>query len=410
MTVLLFEADIFISQNRDIKGKYMDSQFSQLIQSAEICGEILSKSRVKAGLSRREMSERLGFSESTIKGWEAGLGSPTLSVLIDWFIETGCNLYKSLLDFLWPDYFFKVNETSSNETLQKAIQPYFEKVAGNLEIKRIHYLVFNNDFEKWNKLLELFFAFAQLPLYERYRIAELNRTAYKICKANGTLHTPDFELNNHSLETKAAIAAKEAVMSGKSGYMVGFYDLSSDKVAAQIMKKARSDSNVSVAEMAKAMSKSSRTIQNWEVNGQPSFLEMNKWFNVLNKSMWFYLRNCITPYESTEIDQSTDCLRAELVQHFLTAPPREARVFSYYILGEYGSYYYAVLELIMKYEALPVSMRALIAHSIILGYELHNSKSVPESDSSVHPDLKQLKKTLEETLNEMENKTDKVDY
>lgn len=350
------------------------------------------------------MSEKLGFSESTIKGWEAGLGAPSLSVLVDWYIVTGCNLFKSLLDLLWPDVFFEVNENSNRDSLQKAIDIYFMKVAGNLEIERIHYLVFKDTSEKWNSLLELFCAYTHLPLSERYRIADLNQTAFNICKANGAVLVPSFDEGNHMLEEKAIRAAKESVLVGKPGYMVEFFDLSSDKIAANIMKKARLDSSFSIIQMARAMCKSARTIENWETNGKPSFLEMNMWFSILNKNMWFYLRNCLMPYEKTNIDDSSESLRNDLIQHFHAAQLRELRIFSYFALGEYGSYSNAVLEIVMKYVCLPVSMRALIARSIITGYELSKHKNMLECDNSILPNCELLKNTFALTLADIESK------
>ena len=44
--------------------------FNYSIAEADRCSEMLSKSRVRSGLSRKAMSEALDVSESTIKAWE----------------------------------------------------------------------------------------------------------------------------------------------------------------------------------------------------------------------------------------------------------------------------------------------------------------------------------------------------
>lgn len=347
----------------------MDSYFNQLIRNAELCGQILSKCRAKADLSRREMSEKIGFSESTIKAWESGDGSPTLSVMLTWFDVTGCNMFRSLLNFLWPDTFAALSTNSSDNHLHKALSLYINEIAGEIEVQRLYHIIFRGSSQDWNDLLELYCAYAHLALLKRHHVVEMIHMAYDICTANHTAKPLPFADPGHVLVQGAISAAKKSILNNNSGYMVGFYNLPVTHVTATILRESRISSNVSQKYMAKALNKSERTIQNWENDTQPSVLELNTWFRILDKNMWFYMRNALDPFEPVSLSDATASLRSELTEHFNAASSGELLMTTYLMFGEYGSYWNAVLEMMVEYVSLPSDMRALISRSIVTGYE-----------------------------------------
>ena len=79
--------------------------FNRIIEDADRCGNLLSSSRTRAELSRKTMSIALGVSESTIKAWENGQGSPTLYGILEWFRTVGESPFRPMLEFFWPDVF-----------------------------------------------------------------------------------------------------------------------------------------------------------------------------------------------------------------------------------------------------------------------------------------------------------------
>lgn len=376
----------------------MSNGFNHRIESARLCGEILSKCRAKADFSRREMSEKIGFSESTIKAWENGDGSPTLSVMLDWFDVTGCNMFRSVLDFLWPDTFDSLNANSSESDFRKAVSQYLYEIAGDLEIKRLHKIVFHGSHEEWNHLLELFCAYAHLTLLKRHHIVEMNRIAYEICTANNTTEKAVSE-PDHVLVAGAIRSAKESILNRNRGYMVGFYEKSVTDVTSSILKDSRMDNDVSQRNMSKAMNKSERTIQNWETNIQPTFLEINAWFNALGENMWFYLRNALNPHEPIKNSEDSKPLRNELIRQFNTAPLHEVRMLAYMIFGEYGSYWNAVLEMMYEHVCLPLNMRALVVRAIVTGYEADINDATLQCDDHILPRLSDLESYVNRLVN-----------
>ena len=377
----------------------MSSDFNHRIECARLCGEILSKCRAKAGLSRREMSQKIGFSESTIKAWENGDGSPTLSVMLNWFDVTGCNMFRSILDFLWPDTFCSLNANSSDRAFREAVSLYLYEIAGDLEIKRLHQIVFHGTPEEWRDLLELFCAYAHLTLLKRHHIVEMNRLAYEICSASDTAEGAMVSEPDHVLVTGAIRSAKESIMNRNRGYMVGFYEKSVTDVTSAMLKNSRTDNDVSQRNMSKALNKSERTIQNWETNTQPTFLEINSWFNALGENMWFYLRNALNPYEPIEISDDSSQLRNELIRKLNTAPLQEVRMLSYLIFGEYGSYWNAVLEMMYEHINLPLNMRVLVVRAIVTGYEADINDATLQCGEHILPSLNSLEAYISKLVN-----------
>ena len=164
----------------------MKSDFSISIERAELCSLILSKSRIKANQSRRDMAHKIGISESTIKSWENGSGAPTLTSMLEWFDISGCNMFRPILDFLWPDVFLGLGPGSSENKLIGAVTFYLKEVAGEMEIQKLNYLVFDQQPDMWTSLLELFCAYAHMTVVKRHHILELSRIAFEISSADKT--------------------------------------------------------------------------------------------------------------------------------------------------------------------------------------------------------------------------------
>lgn len=376
----------------------MKSEFGISIERAELCSQILSKSRIKANQSRRDMSHKIGVSESTIKAWENGSGAPTLTSMLEWFDISGCNMFRPILDFLWPDVFLGLSPGSSENKLLCAVTFYLKEVAGEREIQKLHYLVFNQQPDMWLNLIELFCAYAHMTVMKRHHILELIRISFETRSANKTDKLPPFAEPNHYMIIEALKASKKAAWKHSNGFMIGFYDLPISEISSTVLKRSRADSNISTQYMAKALHKSERTIHNWESVIEPSFLDLCSWFSVVDKNIWFYLRNALNPSELRTVSQDNIKLRKELVSHFCSTSSSELHMIAYLILGEHGSYWNAVLEMMLEYICLPLSSRVLIARSIVTGYEVDKNDSTIHCSTNVMPDADHLEKQIETVI------------
>ena len=183
--------------------------------------------------------------------------------------------------------------------------------------------------------------------------------------------------------------------------MIGFHDLPISEISSTVLKTSRTDSNISTQYIAKALHKSERTIQNWESVIEPSFLDLCMWFSVVDKNIWFYLRNALNPSEPRTISGDSVKLREELINHFCSTSSSELHMIAYLILGEHGSYWNAVLEMMLEHVCLPLSSKVLIDRSIITGYEMDMNDSMVHCSANIMPDADHLEKMLERAISSL---------
>lgn len=368
--------------------------FNYYIEISDRCGELLAMSRTKAKISRSKMSREIGVSESTIKAWEVGQGSPTIPLIVQWFRVTGCNPFRYMLDFFWPEYYLNLNFESSDEKIRRAIQFYISDVAGKSEIEKLHYLVFNDFGGDWKGLLDMISAHVSVSLNSRCRIAEIILTSYEFSVVNHTARfLTDIKLNCKLL-LDAVNQAKSATLIHKNGYSVSAGDLSLSELSSAILRKSRIDSGKTQLYMAKAMGKSERTIQNWESSGDPSFLEICYWFHILDKNFWDYMRNAIDPGETIGTNEKDQKLRMDLQQYFEKADTNELRKLCHLIVGGYGSYWNAVLEMMMAHVCTPLYQRVMTARTILISYEFDSNDSGLKNPAHTLPDIDNLKRCI----------------
>lgn len=369
--------------------------FDYYVKIADQCGHFLAKCRTEANFSRKKMSHEIGVSESTIKAWEMGQGSPTLPMLLKWFRVTGCNPYKYLLDFFWPEYFEGLTFESPDEKIRRAVQFYISDVAHQSVIEKLHYLVFNDFGGEWTGVLNMICAHASTSLNSRCRTAEIIMTSYEFSVANHTARIlPGIEPNCNLL-LQAISEAKNATMINKRGYAIGADDGSWSKLSSSILSRSRIDSGKTQLYMAKAMGKSERTIQNWESTGEPTFLEICHWLYVLKKEFWPYMCSAIYPSEPMGTSERDQHLRMDLQDYLTNADIEDVRKLCHLITGGYGSSWDAVLEMLVEHVCTPLYQRVMTARTILISYELDSNDSAFNRQDHTLPDIGYLKRCID---------------
>ena len=365
------------------------------IDAADRFGMALAQTRTTAGISRRKMSEAIGVSESTIKAWEAGNGSPTLSILLKWFHEVGESPFSYLLEFCWPKVFHRLGPDSTDTELRNALIVFCNEVAGPREIQKINYLI-NGEFGgSWSGVLDMFCAHAHTSLNSRYKIADIIHTSFELSLANNQLNVPSTFGFDNSFLLDAIVAARGAMMSHKQGYTMSGFREDNKTISSTIIRKARIEAGISTGVMAKALGKSERTIRNWEENTEPTFLDMYAWFHILNKSMWTYMRSQILTYELVEFSDEVINLRNELVKYFSTVSMPEIRKFCFLIFAKHGSNWHSLLELMIEHVCSPLSQHVISARSVMIGYQIDLNDDHISSLKEFQPDIENLNKCIE---------------
>ena len=365
--------------------------FNYIIENADRCGNLLSSSRTRAELSRKTMSMALGVSESTIKAWENGQGSPTLYGLLEWFRTVGESPFRPMLDFFWPDVFEGLTAKNTDDEIREAGKFYFAKVAGPKEIQKLHYLIFGKHGSEWSGLLDMACAHSHTSLNSRYRSAEIIQVSYEMSAANGlTLKPPEIEADRPLLLSAIAAAKEASISSTKNGYAIG----QSNADTSALLARARIDSGATQKELAKALGKTLHTIQKWETNYDPSFLDVCTWFHVLNMPAWTYIHCMLYPTERLTFLEGDEKRREEMVAYLSSNSSTELRKMFYLIIGMHGSNWLAVLEMMFEHICSPLAQRVISARSVLIGYQLeHRNQQLLETDH-IMPDIENLNRCI----------------
>lgn len=372
----------------------MDYGFT--ITAADHCARILSHSRTEAGLSRKDMSEVLGVSETTIKGWESGQGSPTLIGLLQWFRATGNGAAQPLMHLFCPEQFGSITLSSPADEIRGALVFYFKNLADPVETAKLHHLIFGRHGSDWIGLLDMGLAHVSASLNSRCRVAETIQISYALYKASGQLLLPPGLSVNQDIIESATFAAQEAIAGHRHGYTVSPAGLMQKETYSRLLARARTDAGVTQREMAKVLCKTERTIQNWESNYCPSFLDLLHWFRVLNLSPWPYIRAMLYPGMDDTHDPGVHRAAQQALIDYVTACPSHTLVkLAYLIGGDHGSDWYAVLEMLFEHVCEPLSQRIISAQAILLGFTLDYKCGKLHNPDQVPPDLENLKSCID---------------
>lgn len=365
-------------------------KYSFLIEAADCCSNILSQFRIDAGLSRKDMSQVMDVSETTIKAWETGQGSPTLLGMLLWFQATGNSAAPPLVKLFWPDEIGNTSIHSSYDEIRSALAYYLANLASPEEVAKLHYLMYGGHGSSWLGLLDMGLAHVNASLDSRVRIRETIMTSYSLCEASGRLQTPPGLSVNRAVIESVKVAAQDAVAGHLQGDTITPVTLQQKENYSTILVRSRMDAGVTQREMAKAMGKTERTIQNWESNCSPTFLELRQWFYVLDISPWPYIRPFLYPSEDACCSCPNTLEKRSLIQYIQTCPEDELKRFAYLIGGSHGSEWYAVLEMLFVHVCEPLPQRIISARSILLGYTLDSKSGKIRDPLCVQPDLANL--------------------
>lgn len=362
------------------------------VEEADRCGNMLASSRTRSGLSRKMIGNALDVSESTIKAWESGQGSPTLHGILEWFRIVGESPFRPMLDFFWPNVFAGLTTKNTDDEIREAGKFYFSAVAGPMEIQKLHYLIWGPHGSEWSGLLDMACAHTHTCLSNRYRVAEIIQASYEMSISNRLSQTPPDLEADRPLLLSAITAAKEAcVAPAKNGYAIGLNHADTSAMLA----RARIDSGATQKQLAKALGKTLNTIQKWETNYNPSFLDMCTWFHILDMPAWMYIHCMIYPTEKLMFLEGDNQRREDVVNHLSSAGSDELRKLFYLIVGPHGSNWMAVLEMMFEHVCSPLMQRVISARSVLIGYQLDQCNQQLLKTDHIMPDIENLNRCIE---------------
>ena len=189
---------------------------------ADLCAKSLAGSREAARISRRKLSEKLDISESTIKCWETGQGSPSLKAVIDWFRITDANPFLAMLGFFWHEDFGSLTFNSGVDELRKALCTYYTKIANAEELRKMNYILFGDHGSDWSGVLDMACAHLHTRVESRIKVAEIIQISYEMSAHSSSVHTDKDVSDNTKLLRDAINAAARSLEQGKNSYTIDF--------------------------------------------------------------------------------------------------------------------------------------------------------------------------------------------
>ncbi len=167
---------------------------------------------------------------------------------------------------------------------------------------------------------------------------------------------------------------------------------------SKIWWKSRADAGRSQEFMALGLGVSKKTIQNWEKGvSSPSFFQTFEWFRLLglNPIHYFYAflyPNCM---ENISLNAEDEEIESALLQLVKDLTVMEKRQLFYLMMGEHGSSWYSVLQMMTAHCHTTIQSRAVAARIVCDNYEMEKERNMLVCPDNIQPDIETLEGAVE---------------
>jgi len=172
------------------------------------------KSREDAGKSQQYVAKALGVSRKTVQNWETGYSTPNQLQGFRWFQVLDVPALPYYLELVYGD-FNLLGNTPDDKKIEKALIDFNLSLPTELQ-RKVLYILHGDRGSSAIGLIELFTAYAHLPLDFRIAIAQSILTDYELVEGAGKLSN-HIKPNKEILE-KSILRGKKAVIENKQFY------------------------------------------------------------------------------------------------------------------------------------------------------------------------------------------------
>ena len=195
--------------------------------------EAIAAARQDAGVSQRDLAERLGRDRRTIQKWEKGEMKITLEDFLDIFdalkipVEAYSKWIRNRLYILSPaairnpELFPRGLDDIrgfSTDKKRSALADYYEHQASPLEVEQEYYFLFANHGSSCDGMYQQWMANLMTPLRDRKRICGQIIDNYNEALATGAITDPDAPQPNMDVLRACYEASSQSVQNGDNGY------------------------------------------------------------------------------------------------------------------------------------------------------------------------------------------------
>ena len=183
--------------------------------------EAMTAAREAAGVSQRELADRLGRDKRTIQKWEKGEMKITLEDFLDIFdaLKIPVEAYSKWIrnPELFPRGLDDIRGFSTDKK-RSALADYYEHQASPLEVEQEYYFLFANHGSSCDGMYQQWMANLMTPLRDRKRICGQIIDNYNEALATGAITDPGAPQPNMDMLRACYEASSQSVQNGDSGY------------------------------------------------------------------------------------------------------------------------------------------------------------------------------------------------
>lgn len=177
--------------------------------------DILIASRLRKGISQKDIADAVGKSKRTVQNWEAGIGSPTVEETIKWLDAVGYDLTKFTMAV--KHGMKAIEPVPGIEDMKSYIHHFIDDFMTDKETEILYFLLSGDTgsviYAYFNKMA----ADLACPIHDRVSTGLAIYSNYEVAEALGTINKNAPAVDKTVFE--AAIGSgKEAVKKRKKGY------------------------------------------------------------------------------------------------------------------------------------------------------------------------------------------------
>lgn len=189
--------------------------------------QALTAAREAAGVSQRELAERLGRDKRTIQKWEKGEIKISLEDFLEVFdaLKVHVEAYSKWVRHpeLFPKGAADIHKFSTQQK-RGALSDYYMYQAAPLEVEQEYYFLFANHGSCCDGMYQQWMANLMTPLRDRRRVCGEIIANYREAQALGMITDPDAPQPNMEVLQACYEASDRSVRNGDKGYTLTTLD------------------------------------------------------------------------------------------------------------------------------------------------------------------------------------------
>lgn len=188
----------------------------------------ITAAREAAGVSQRELADRLGRDKRTIQKWEKGEMKIALEDFLGIFdvLKIQVEPYSKWIRHpeLFPNGLEDILHYSTDKK-RKALSDFYQRQASPLEVEQEYYFLFADHGSDYHGMYQQWMANLMTPLRDRRRICSQVIDNYNEAKATGTIVDPGAPQPDMEVLQACYEASLQSVQHGDNGYTMLSLDL-----------------------------------------------------------------------------------------------------------------------------------------------------------------------------------------